>query len=325
MTRKMSMFAWACVLALGPAGAAVAQEAEPKKDEPKPAPADTPKVDDGAMKTAIDGATRYSSYAFTSTTERAGGFGGGGPEGRGGGRGAGGPMEGQYAKDVGLMIKTGDRQMVKVKDSIAVQNPEDGTWRKLDAAGAGGRGGQGGGRRGGGPDGGPEPRRGGPDGGGERGRGGRGAGGMRGMASLRAPHEELAVLAGGIDKTTASEKDGEATRYAVSLKTQTVLDLSGMGRRFGDSQVEMAGTASFWVDANGKLTRYEYTTTINATMRDQDVEMKTTRKVELKGIDSTTVSIPEEALKALNPPAEPKAEPKADPKAEPKPGESTPL
>ncbi len=150
----------------------------------------------------------------------------------------GGPVEGKYAKDTGLWIATQTVELIKIGDAAAYLGPEDVEWKKVEAPPQNQPPGQGQGR---------QPGQG-------RGRGFREPSRM--LARLKAPHEELAVVAGGITKTESVEKEGETTKYTVALSPQLVLELSRFGRRFAEQGGDMAltGTATIWVDATGNGT-----------------------------------------------------------------------
>src|SRR5437870_5801695 len=71
------------------------------------------------LKQAIEQATKYESYSFTSAIDMQGGGGGQGGQG-GGAPGARPPVEGKVAKD-GTWLKSGDTEVVKVGGQAAAK------------------------------------------------------------------------------------------------------------------------------------------------------------------------------------------------------------
>lgn len=227
---------------------------------------DMPPVEEGWKEPLTQGG-EYASYTFSVTSLVEGAQGGGaGAQPR--------TAEGKYEKEVGITLKIGAVEAVKVGESAAYKG-QDGAWKKVERREKGepkGEGGQGGGRR--------DP--------------------GRMLGNLKAPHEEIAAMAKGIEKTDSTEKDGDNTVYAVTLSQQGVQDLSPMGRMLRRAEdAEISGKAKIWVNAGGQVVKYEFTTDIKGTFRDREVDIATTKTVELTAIGETKVEIPEEAKKAL--------------------------
>jgi hypothetical protein len=111
---------------------------------------------------------------------------------------------------------------------------------------------------------------------------------------VRLPHEELA----GLDKLIrkgGAVKEGDQTVTTAELTPEGV-------KRFVPPEhrgVAKSGTAQFWVDKRGVLTKYAVTIRLKGRKGDVEVDGMTTKVVTLQGAGATTVTVPEEAKKAL--------------------------
>lgn len=178
-----------------------------------------------------------------------------------GGGGQGGPRtsEGEWIAESKLYhSKSGNFETIKKGDKTAVKG-QDGNWT--------------------------EPQQGG-------GRGGRGRG------PTAPPHENLKDLGKAFQKVEKTT-DGDLALYSGDLTTEGAQKFSGGFGRMGggNSGFESTGTAKVWVDSEGRIVKIEVNTVTKGKMRDQDVEIKSSRTTEYSKFGEATFEIPEEAKK----------------------------
>ncbi len=178
------------------------------------------------------------------------------------------PIEftGKHQKDVGTYISGSamgrDIEAYKKGEKVASKN-QDGEWQ---LGGPGGR--------------------------------GRGMGG-----ELKAPHEEIA----GVEKKFKEIKKKDAKEavdgkdcsvYEGDLTDEGAKDVlpGGLGRMAG-AAAEISGKAKVFVDADGLARKYVFVITVKASFQGNDLEITTTRAVDLKDIGSTKVELPEDVKK----------------------------
>jgi len=117
------------------------------------------------------------------------------------------------------------------------------------------------------------------------------------MKNIRLPHEELSGFDSKV-KDVKSEKDGETTVYSGSLTDEAAKEIGAVGRKGG--QMTYSGSAKLWVDASGVLVKYELVIGTKGKIKEKEIDVTTTRTVELSGIGSTAKpEVPEDAKKRL--------------------------
>lgn len=201
-------------------------------------------------------------------------------------------FEGKFQKEVGLLIKVGERgDFFRKGDKNFVKQPE-GDWTELDKAQIGGAaGGQGGQNR-------------------QRGA----LMGRMMIKNMKAPHDEIKDLAKGfkeIKKDEKGEKVGEkyCALFAGDL-TEEAVKASPVGRMIqqfaafggGGQGAELSGKGKVWVDADGALLKYELLTKISIEFQGNPIEITMTRSSEFSAVGKTKVEIPEALQKKLDAP-----------------------
>jgi hypothetical protein len=185
-------------------------------------------------------------------------------------------VEGSHVDGTGTRILTETSEYIKVGDKT-VTRPR-GEWRVVEEnAGDGFRGG---------------------------GRGmGRMFGGFGGVP--KAPHDDFKNLdtkITDIAKAEAKEKIGETecTVYSGKLQDDAAKEGLPFGRmleRMGDATV--TGTFKYWVDGEGNLVKFQYSTKVAASFQGNDFEFTFVRAVEISDVGKAKVEIPDDAKKAL--------------------------
>lgn len=207
------------------------------------------------------------SYAWTRTTENAGGGG------RGGGFG-GGPQSGVTEKDGYTVITrttpNGEMKTVAKGEKLVRQNPE-GTWMTNEelAAQFGGGGGRGG-------------------------RGGRGGfGGAFGAAQN--PAEEISALVGQAKdyKMADGAIIGTLTEEALTQRLSF-----GRGGQAPAAPKNASGTVRFWLK-DGAISKYEVHAKGTVTGRGGEIERDTKTTTEIKDVGTAKATVPEDAKKKL--------------------------
>jgi hypothetical protein len=107
------------------------------------------------------------------------------------------------------------------------------------------------------------------------------------VRALRLPSEELKLLS----KAVANAKAGAALDLDADLARKLA--------RTEDADLAKSATAKFWLDADGKLAKYEIAIRVQGRRGNADVDGVVTRTVTLSGMGSTKVDVPAPALKAL--------------------------
>jgi hypothetical protein len=117
------------------------------------------------------------------------------------------------------------------------------------------------------------------------------------LRSFKAPAIQAGDLA---DKTKSLAKDGDA--YSGDLTEEGAKGLMTMGGRGGGPRPEVSnskGTVKFWIK-DGVLTKY--VTKVTGTMKNQDgddTDIDRTITVEIKGVGTTKITVPDEAKKKM--------------------------
>jgi hypothetical protein len=116
------------------------------------------------------------------------------------------------------------------------------------------------------------------------------------VRTVRLPHEEVAALAKVVRSVKKAEaKEGGQTVYSSSLDREAAQGLA----RPEHKGVAQGGTARFWVDKDGSLTKYAVSIRVQGRIGGADIDGTMTKTVTLSGAGSTKVEIPEAARKAL--------------------------
>lgn len=234
-----------------------------------------------SVKAAVKKLADAGGYSWKSTSQSAGGGGGGG-RGRGG---AGGSVEGKMGKDgiahVTTTLGENTAEAYIKGDKRALKGQEG--WQSLSELP------QGGGRRAGGAG----------AAAGAGGRGGRGAGlGMFALRNVKPAAVQAEELLGKVKEIKSA--DGV---YSGDLTEEGVKSLLTFGGgRAGGNAPEISGakgSAKFWVK-DGTLTKYEFNVQGKRTTQNGDVDINRTTTVEIKDVGTTTVTVPEEAMKKLS-------------------------
>ena len=216
-------------------------------------------------------AAGMSKYAVKLTSKIEGMPGGGG----GGGGGGAQPADVKVDKDVAAEIKSGEQTVYKKGDTLVYKDGE--TWKKYERQ-QGGGGGQGGNRA---------------------------TRGLRLLQGLKLPHEMLADFGKKMKEVKkADEKDNDCTVYSGDLTDEGAKELGALGGRGGGGGGQgggftFTGTAKFWVNAEGTIVKYEIFINGKGKIREQDVDLKSTRTYEISEIDNVKLEVPEEVTKIL--------------------------
>jgi hypothetical protein len=131
---------------------------------------------------------------------------------------------------------------------------------------------------------------------------GRGRGRMFGMGGApKIPHEELKNL-GLTDILKAAEKekiaDAEYTVFTAKLGEEAARAAAPMGRMLERLQdAEVTGTFKAWINAEGRLFRYQISVKVVATMQDNEFQLKSTRITTVQ--DGAKVDVPADAKRAF--------------------------
>ena len=190
--------------------------------------------------------------------------------------------EGKYAEDVGLVIETDADEIVRVDGKTAIR-PKP-TWRVIEDAARGNGGGGGGGFAA------------------ALGRGGPGM-------FARSPKDELANLAGKLDKVTKTDRkenvgEVECSVYEVSLTSEGAKSLAGGGRPGGgggqNAEVEASANGHFWISPDGRLAKYDLTSKATRSFNNRDFTTQSSRTVTFFDVDKTKVELPSGAKEAIN-------------------------
>ena len=239
-----------------------------------------------AVKAAVKKLADAGSYSWKTTPQNAGGGGGGGGGGGRGRGGFGGPMDGKIGKE-GIAYVTMTRgenttEAYLKGDKGAVKGQEG--WQSLsELAPAGG------GRRAGGDAA--------AAGGGRRGRGGAGLGAFA-LRNFKAPAVQAEDLLGKVKEIKSA--DGVYSGDLTEDGAKSLLTFGG-GRAGGNApEISGAkGSVKFWIK-DGTLTKYEFNVQGAMSFNGNDINMNRTTTVEIKDIGTTTVTVPEEAMKKLS-------------------------
>lgn len=116
------------------------------------------------------------------------------------------------------------------------------------------------------------------------------------VRTARLPHEELPAIvkaAGAAQKE--KERDGGLTVYSARLGREAARALA----RSENQSVAREGTARFWVDADGRLVKYELTIRLQGRIGGAEVDGTVRKTVTLSAAGKTRVDVPAEAGKAL--------------------------
>jgi hypothetical protein len=141
----------------------------------------------------------------------------------------------------------------------------------------------------------------------EAGGGGGGGGGFnpgtfmaRRMQSLKTPAAEVEDL---VSKAKEIKKDGDAFSGDMTEEgAKALLTLGGFGRRGGQAPpppTDAKGSMKFWIK-DGSLTKYEFKVSGKREIQGEVRDIERTTKVEIKDVDTTKLTVPEEAKKKLS-------------------------
>lgn len=110
------------------------------------------------------------------------------------------------------------------------------------------------------------------------------------VRAVRLPHEELAILGAALTKVKKADAvvTGEFDADAAKKLARTE-----------DRDLARGGTAKLWLDADGKLAKYEIAIRVQGVRGNADVDGVMTRTVTVSGIGMTKVELPAGAKKAL--------------------------
>jgi hypothetical protein len=117
------------------------------------------------------------------------------------------------------------------------------------------------------------------------------------LEAVKLPHEEIAEFEKKFKEAKkADEKDNGCTVFSGELTEQGASSLGNAGGK-GKAQMSFTGTAKVWVNADGLVVKYSADLTGKGKRKDQDVEVKVTRTVELSDFGTAKVEVPEGAKK----------------------------
>jgi hypothetical protein len=119
-------------------------------------------------------------------------------------------------------------------------------------------------------------------------------GGAAKVRAARLPHEELAGFEKYFKAVKKSQEKGE-TVYAGELTGEAVAKLVKTELR----GVARSGTARVWVDAKGRLVKYQVAIKVQGRLGNAEIDGETTKTVTLSDVGATKVEVPMEAKKAL--------------------------
>jgi hypothetical protein len=110
------------------------------------------------------------------------------------------------------------------------------------------------------------------------------------VRAVRLPHEELAILAKALKKVERNERllSGEFDADAAKALARTE-----------DRDLARGGTAKLWLDADGRLAKYEIAIRVQGRRGNADVDGVITTTVALANVGATKVTVPDAAKKAL--------------------------
>ena len=225
-------------------------------------------------------AAEMGNYSCTATVKMEGGFGGGGGGG-GGDRGAMPPVEMRVKADAPTHLKSGDVEVYRKGDVLAVKDGD--AWKRLDPPERG----QGGGGRGERPD--------------------RRLMAAQMLRNVKAPHEILKDLKSGSFKEVKREDAEKGRCYSGDLTAEAVKSFAQRPRRGGGGgggndrpEPVSTGTAKVWINGDGTVTKYEiHIETKMKNRNDEDVTAKRTTTVEIRDVGSTKYDVPEGAAKVF--------------------------
>jgi hypothetical protein len=187
-----------------------------------------------------------------------------------------GPTEGKTEKDglTWLSVSFNDNTSEGVmKGTKVVVKTEEG-WKTAEEAGGGGGGGGGGFNPGGFM--------------------------ARRMQSLKTPAAEVEDL---VSKAKEIKKDGDAFSGDMTEEgAKALLTAGGFGRRGGQAPppaTDAKGSMKFWIK-DGALTKYEFKVSGKREIQGEVRDIERTTKVEIKDVDTTKLTVPEEAKKKLS-------------------------
>lgn len=242
--------------------------------------------DKDAVSAAANKLAEASSYTFKGETKVESAFGG-----------AGGQQipafEGKYDKEAGAHVTVGERgEYFRKGDKVFVKNAQQ-DWTELDKAQFGGAGGQGGQNR-------------------QRGA----LAGRMMLKNMKAPHEEAKELPKNFKELKREEKsdkvgEKDCTVYGGEL-TEEGIKASPLGKMIGGfgalgggaANAEMTGKGRVWIDADGNLVKFEFTTRVAVEFQGNPIEFSMIRSNEISAVGKTKVEVPEGVKKLLEKPAE---------------------
>jgi hypothetical protein len=122
----------------------------------------------------------------------------------------------------------------------------------------------------------------------------------RRMQSLKTPAAEVEDL---VSKAKEIKKDGDAFSGDMTEEgAKALLTLGGFGRRGGQAPpppTDAKGSMKFWIK-DGSLTKYEFKVSGKREIQGEVRDIERTTKVEIKDVDTTKLTVPEEAKKKLS-------------------------
>ena len=111
------------------------------------------------------------------------------------------------------------------------------------------------------------------------------------VRAARTPSEELTMLAKTVKK---------ATKEKASVRTTFGEDEARELARTEDRDLARNGTAKFWIDGEGRLTKYEFTIRVLGRRGNADVDGVVVKTVTLEAVGKTKIEVPAAAKKAMD-------------------------
>lgn len=110
------------------------------------------------------------------------------------------------------------------------------------------------------------------------------------VRAIRLPHEELAILSKGLKNV---KKD------AMTLTGELPADAAKSLARTEDRDLARGGSVKLWLDAQGRLVKYETSIRVQGRRGNAEVDGTVVKTVTLSNVGMTKVNVPAEAKKAL--------------------------
>jgi hypothetical protein len=121
------------------------------------------------------------------------------------------------------------------------------------------------------------------------------------LGDVKLPHEELTEFEKKLEKIEKAV-EGETTVYSGALTADGARSLAATGNKAsgkGRLNLTYSGSAKLWLNKDGQVTKYEVSIKGSGKVKERDVQVSTTRTVELSEIGTVKVEVPEAAKKSL--------------------------